>query len=331
MRITFLITLAFSLLTLVHCSKDKESKFENEPKIYPSLLTKEQDWKFGQQAYEHADKIVAFGPRPAESKELEQTRQYIQEQLNKRGWLVKRQDFVAQTPEGKKQFVNLYARYQAKGQSPQEVWGREHKGVLGAHIDTKKIPGLNYLGAIDAAGSVGAVIEVGDFLARTHPDKAKLLELVFFDGEEAIEENISYGAGYRDGLYGSHYYALHRNQKRNFGIVLDLLGHKNQKVDIPPVSNSPGDTPARMVEVFLAAAKKHGVEKDFTVKKSGGVIDDHLPLAMFGTPSVDIIGAFSEEDDWWHDKGDVMENLSADKLGISIKIALEVLASELER
>lgn len=326
----FLLLCSFALPLLNQCKREPLPQItETPPPNLPSFLQEKIKWNFGQQAHQHATSIVSFGPRPPQSKELEQSRQYVQAELEKRGWLVKRQAFITQTPKGKMQFVNLYARYQGKGQTPQQVWQREHKGVLGAHIDSKNIPGMNYLGAVDAAGSVGAVIEIGDYLGKHHPKAAETLELVFFDGEEAVLPNIIYTSTRRDGLYGSHYYALHRNGQRDFGLILDLLGHKNQQIAIPPESTRPGYTPPKMAKTFRNIIKKHKLEKDVGFNDRG-IIDDHLPLAIFGTPSMVLIGEFSSDDGWWHAPGDTIDKLSAEKLGVSIKIALEILATEVE-
>ena len=315
--------LASCALSLLSCSSGDEDGTVEENKLIPAT-SKVKNWAYGEQSLNHAKAIVAFGPRPAESVALEKTRQYIEAELEKRGWAVQRQSFVDETPEGKKQFVNLFARYQGKD-DVKAVWTRKHKGVLGAHIDTKKIPGIEYLGAADAAASVGMVIEAGDFLAKHFPEEAKGLELVFFDGEEAIGQDMYYEAGLKDGLYGSHYYAKKRNGRRNFGVILDLLGVKDQVVRMP------SDSPDRLFRLVKKIAKEHKVQDKF-VKAPAPILDDHVPLNFFGCPTIDIIGEFGTDNSkWWHSEGDTLEILSEKQIGMNLKVVLDLLVGELRK
>lgn len=331
MKINLSVSIASSLLGLgallliSSCSKEPEVEVVKKPSREVSLITdKAAEWKFGEQAYKHAGKIVEFGPRPAQSKALEQTRQYIKTELEKRKWSVKRQSFVVDTGFGKYQFVNLMARYLPEGKDLDTVWRSGHRGVIGAHIDTKKIPGLNYVGAVDAAGSVGQLIEMADFLGKYAPAMAAQVELVFFDGEEALGKNMFYESSGKDGLYGSHYYALNRNRKREFGIILDLLGQKNQKVKVP------SDSPVFLYKDLMEIARRHGVEKSFG-KADFPILDDHVPLEVFGTPSIDIIAEFSSTDGWWHQEGDKLDQLSVEQLGVSLRVAIDLVATQLKK
>jgi len=215
-------------------------KEENEDKksvLYGTSVV-DASWNYGEKSYKYAEDIVGFGPRPVESEGLEKTRQYITNTLEELGWSVQRQAFVADTPQGKKQFVNLFARFKGN-ESLDVVWSRKHKGVLAAHIDSKKIPNIEFVGAADAATSVGMVMEIAELVGKNFSEETKYLELVFFDGEEALNPNIVYGQKGvpQDGLYGSYYYAKNRNLKRNFGILLNLLGVKGNKVKIPIDNN----------------------------------------------------------------------------------------------
>ena len=54
----------------------------------------------GERALMHTRDVVAFGPRPAGSAALEQTRQYIESTLGGFGFAVTRDEFVAATPKG---------------------------------------------------------------------------------------------------------------------------------------------------------------------------------------------------------------------------------------
>jgi hypothetical protein len=63
----------------------------------------------GGKAYDHVRAMVGFGPRPAGSAALEQTRQYIRAQFAAMGVQIADQAFDAETPNGKVKMVNLRA------------------------------------------------------------------------------------------------------------------------------------------------------------------------------------------------------------------------------
>src|SRR5262245_30554450 len=63
----------------------------------------------GGRAFEHLREIVAFGPRPAGSATLAQTRRYITDQLAKSGIKATEQAFDADTPIGRIHMVNVIA------------------------------------------------------------------------------------------------------------------------------------------------------------------------------------------------------------------------------
>ena len=61
----------------------------------------------GQRAFEDLKRIVAIGPRPAGSPQAGQTRVIIKEALESAGLEVREHAFVASTPAGKRDMVNL--------------------------------------------------------------------------------------------------------------------------------------------------------------------------------------------------------------------------------
>jgi len=274
------------------------------------------DGALGQAAYKHTAAILAHGPRPVESAGLASVRAYVKAELEKSGWSFQEQAFKHQTPAGLVSFVNLRARFAKKGTDP---WMTPRAGILCAHIDSKKIPGADFLGADDAASACGAIIEMGRFLAETKPEQAGQLELVFFDGEEGFDDSITT----LDGLFGSREYAgLWRNQaqKPRFGILLDMIGHKNLRIELP------ADSPTFLSEPLMAAAVEENGGKHFAISR-GDMIDDHVPLNQVGVPTIDVIGDFSATN-WWHNKGggkDDLSIISADSLDLSMRVILRTL------
>lgn len=275
----------------------------------------------GQAAYDHTAAMLAIGPRPAGSDGLKKCHAYISAELAKSGWTTVTQTVERDTPVGKRTFINLIARYQAPNiKTLNDVIQLPAKGILSAHLDSKEIPELpHFLGADDAASACALIIELATTLAKKDPELAKNLELVFFDGEEAFNKNMSLETG--DGLYGSRAYAItlyKRKPKPSFGINLDMVGHKDLKIEVP------GDTPTHLFDSMMRSAEKLGHQKHFG-QVAGGILDDHYYLNKAGVPTIDIIGAGFHDSHWWHQDGDSMEIISADSLTISYHVTLGML------
>src|SRR3982751_1041954 len=142
----------------------------------------------GEKALAHVQQLVDLGPRPSGSGALEKTRGYLEKQLQAAGWKVARQSFVDVTPRGKVTFTNLIATFGDKA---------DPQFLLCSHYDTKVYDTVRFVGANDGGSSTGLLLELGRVLAGD-PAMARRVELVFFDGEEAVVNFTD-----TDGLYGS--------------------------------------------------------------------------------------------------------------------------------
>ncbi|PQJ30050.1 hypothetical protein BSZ32_17230 [Rubritalea profundi] len=320
--------LALSLLSLLLCGcKDSSSSPQSVSQGVPLQLGgKEIADRIARKAYSHTETILSFGHRQPESAGLDQSRAYVIAELKKHGWTSVEQKFKKMTPKGEIQFSNVIARYAPNpGQNP---WGRSVTGVLAAHIDSKILP--NFLGADDAASSVATIVALAEHLHKNHPTAAKQLELVFFDGEEAVGPNMAFQV---DGLYGSIHYsravqssvaqAISPYKKApQFGIVLDMIGHKNLTIKIP------SDTPKKLARSYDAARSKLELKNHFG-KSSGSFLDDHYPMIVIADiPTIDLIGDFSANK-WWHTSADNMDLISKKSLSMSIHMTLEILSNHL--
>ncbi len=279
----------------------------------------------GKSAYAYTEAILEFGPRTVESDGLKNSQQYIAEQLSKHGWSTMVQQKQRDTPEGKRTFTNLIARYQpGELSSLDDLLKLPTKGILCAHLDSKRIPGIpDFLGADDAASACALIIELATTLGTENPELAKQLEIVFFDGEEAFGENITP----EDGLYGSRFYShtlYQRKPKPQFGILLDMVGHKDLKIAVP------SDSPPELYESLMRAATKHGHEKRFGMADQP-IIDDHVYMNKAGVPTIDIIGADFAHSHWWHQEGDNIDIVSAKSLTISYHVVLTMLREQLAK
>ena len=290
------------------------------------LLSQESAKKqHGNAAYDHTAEILACGPRPPESEGLDKAQAYITREMAKYGWKTVKHSVVRDTPLGKKTFTNLIARYgDHELTHSDDLKNLPATLILGAHLDSKLIPELpDFLGADDAASACALIVELGNTLAKENPAMAKQLEIVFFDGEESFNENMSLESG--DGLYGSRAYAIElykRATKPKHGIILDMVGHKDLDIAIPI------DSPKDLAAMMMAAVDKYGYQKHFGMAK-GGILDDHYYLNKAGVPTIDIIGDF-QHSHWWHEEGDDMDLISADSLNMSYDVAMAMLKELLQ-
>ena len=268
------------------------------PAPTPETLCKEFS---GQRAFEHVSKLVAFGPRPSGSPELEQSRRYIEEQLRAAGWNVERQTFTDPTPHGNIEFVNLIAR-------PADARPEDARAVVCTHYDTKYFAALRFVGANDGGSGTGALIELARVLAKDK-DLARRVELVFFDGEEAIINFNTQTLPY-DGLYGSRHYAHalsggRRAGQFKLGYLWDMMGDRDLDITLPT------DSPAKLTQSIFAAADALGTRGHFGFFRSGSVLDDHQPLNSVGIPTIDLIDFDFAA---WHTPADTLDKVSADSL-----------------
>src|SRR6266576_6902354 len=222
--------------------------------LFALLLAKTETPKIweefsGQKAFGHVQRLVDFGPRLAGSTALEKSRDYIEDQLRRSGWQVTRQAFSDDTPRGKIQFVNLIAQFSDQGKAASPLF------LLCSHYDTKMFDAIRFVGANDGGSSTGLLLELARVMGQ-HPDLARNVELVFFDGEEAYE-NFSD----TDGLYGSRYFArqLQSEAAKRFhgGILFDMIGDRSLGITLP------ADSPAAMARDVFAAAEALKLRKYF--------------------------------------------------------------------
>jgi len=299
--------LFFGVLSAVLLSSCKETAPPSDSSIDDPVSADEPP------AYTHTKKILSFGPRPPGSAGLKKSRDYVSATLTKQGWHVAAQTFTAPTPRGEVTFINLIARF---GKQDQQLWSKPVAGLIGAHLDSKFMPPPNrFVGADDAASSVGVILELARTLAET-PAQAEQIELVFFDGEEAFGTHMTA----RDGIYGSRAYAqrwLKSPPKPQWGLILDMIGHRDLAISLP------SDSPTHLVTRLRAAAKSENASDIYTIAK-GPILDDHVPLNNAGIPTLDIIGDFTRTK-WWHTNDDNLANLSQDSIALSQRVTTRLV------
>src|SRR6266542_3008032 len=242
----------------------------------------------GEKAFAHIQRLVDFGPRPAGSTAIE--------------------TFSDDTPRGKIHFVNLLAQFSGQENA------RASLLLLCSHYDTKMFDTIRFVGANDGGSSTGLLLELARVIGQ-HPNLARKIELVFFDGEEAVEQFSQ-----ADGLYGSRYFArqLQGAGAKQFrgGLLFDMVGDRSLGITLP------ADSPAEMARDIFAAAEALKLRSYFTYL-GRELIDDHVPLNAIGIPTLDIIDF---DFPWWHTADDTMDKISAQSLQTVGSVALYYLS-----
>jgi glutaminyl-peptide cyclotransferase len=258
----------------------------------------------GERAFAHVKYLVDLGPRPVGSAALEKSRVYIEKELRANGWEVTRQTFTDATPRGAMTFVNLIACF---GKKPAPSF------LLCGHYDTKIFDTFTFVGANDGGSSTALLLEMGRVLAA-HPELAAKVELVFFDGEEAVEEFSE-----TDGIYGSRHFARslgQSNEKVSGGILFDMVGDRDLKITLPL------DSPREMAQHIFEAADALKTRNHFTYF-TGDITDDHSPLNAAGVPTIDLIDFDYPP---WHTAEDKIDKVSAESLQIVGRVAAYYLS-----
>jgi len=255
-------------------------------------------------AYEHLRRQVGFGPRPSGSAALAQCRQYIAAQLKASGIAVREDAFDAMTPLGQVRMVNLIATIPGR---------RSDRIALATHYDTKLFRDIRFVGASDGASSTAAVLELGRQLKARQNEFT--IELIFFDGEEAVVEWRG-----DDHTYGSRRYVDAAKQAGTLTglkalVLLDMIGDRN--LGIRRDSNS---TPW-LTDLVWSTAATLGHRTTFLSEETT-IEDDHLPFVRAGVPSVDIIDLDYPA---WHTAQDDLDHVSARSLQIVGDVVLEAI------
>lgn len=189
--------------------------------------------------------------------------------------------------------------------------------LIGAHWDAKEdakgggvVPGAN-----DGASGMGVLLE----LQRALGDAVLPFNLVvaFFDGEDGFQDCHP--------LAGSLYFAQNLPRPIDRMILLDMVGDSAARF---PREIASARSDPRLVELIWSKAPTHGLEDNFTSRRSE-IVDDHRPFIDVGIPSVDIIDnartSASRFPPYWHTRDDTVDKLSADMLGAMGELLLDVL------
>ncbi len=265
--------------------------------------------------------LVALGPRPAGSPELEAARRLLEERLRQAGWRVERHAFEAHYPDGApRTLTNLIASREGTRANGERV-------LFVTHYDTKRIPGVRFVGANDGASGAAVLLELARALA-TRP-LAHTVQLVFCDGEEADGATISAS----DGLYGSRALAERMEREGSLGrvralVLVDMVGDADLGL-----TRDLGDSP-QLVADLRDAAREAGLEG---VLNGGAlpIVDDHTPFVERGLRETLILMDFQFGErrtpgPFWHTARDDLSAVSPASLNAVGRLAIGVF-ERLER
>ncbi|XP_034104428.1 glutaminyl-peptide cyclotransferase isoform X1 [Drosophila albomicans] len=256
-------------------------------------------------------------------------RQYIVNSLRDLKWHVELNSFHDKAPiVGQLHFHNIIATL-----NPQA----ERYLVLACHYDSKYIPDVEFVGAIDSAVPCAMLLNLAKVLEeQLRPlQTAKLsLMLLFFDGEEAFEE-----WGPNDSIYGARHLAkLWEKQGKldriDMLVLLDLLGAPD-----PAFYSFFGNTELwfmRLADLEQRLAEKSLLERyvnsgvnnwDPTryfqpqALRSGLVEDDHIPFLRRNVPVVHLIPMpFPSVWHTQHDNESVIDYATTNNLALIIRL-----------
>jgi Zn-dependent M28 family amino/carboxypeptidase len=261
------------------------------------------------QAWEHVRRQLAIGPRPSGSPANAKTRQYITAQLAALGIKTVEQAFEGATPIGPIKMVNLIGTIPGK---------RPDRIILASHFDTKLYRDVRFVGASDGASSTAALLELARVLTA-RPDLPFTIELLFFDGEEAVGEWSA-----TDSTYGSRHYVAAARQSGSLKsiralVLLDMIGDRDLTIRRDPNSTR------WLTDLIWATAHKLG-HRQF-MDEEMAIEDDHLPFLNAGVPAVDIIDLDYAA---WHTPQDTMDAIAARSLQVVGDVVTAALP-EIER
>jgi glutaminyl-peptide cyclotransferase len=266
----------------------------------------------GARAFAHVREQVAIGPRPAGSPGAQRTRAYITAHLKSLDISTEEQAFDASTPIGKIRMVNLRATL------PGTSGTVGPRLIIASHYDTKLAKAFPFVGANDGGSSTAVLLE----LATALKDRkfALPIELLFFDGEEAVIEWKD-----EDHTYGSRYYVEAARKNGTLKdiralVLVDMVGDRDLRIQ-----REPGST-EWLTDIIWSTAKRIG-RKEF-VDDLFAVEDDHVPFLRAGVPAVDLIDLDYPA---WHTADDTLDQVVPESLQAVGDVLIAALPDLMER
>lgn len=291
------------IFTFLHIYSTRSTNTERNSEIFGDLdyikddIVRKNTYK---EFYtDHLKKLLR--PRVPGTASHHVAKQFIISKLNEYGWYVELDEFIGETPLGKKPFTNIVAildRNATKYVS------------LVAHYDTKAIPsrrGKQFVGATDSAVSCAMLLRFAQLfnesLERGHNigiDASPML--IFTDGEESF---VNWSD--TDSLYGSRHLAEkmasqpHHNKELaaqginvleslDVFILLDLIGSgRGWFLDM---HESTSTIYKKMKKIEISLKRENKIRRPYSYfygKHDYEVEDDHIPFMERGVSILHLI------------------------------------------
>lgn len=259
----------------------------------------------GNLAYEYANQFVACGPRWIGSPGHICAENFIKQHFAKDNLL--EDTFTSSTPIGPLTMHNFIVKFPGK---------KDGEIVVASHYETNyPLRDIAFVGANDGGATVGLLVELANQLRGRTLDGYSVW-LVFFDGEEAIQQwsdsDSTYGSRHlaalweRDGTL-KHIHAF---------LLTDMIGDKQLNI-----SRETNSTPW-LEDLIYKAAEQDGYTSYFFERRDN-VEDDQLPFVKRDVPTADIIDIdygphnVTHPDGYHHTAEDTMDKISAHSLTVS--------------
>lgn len=263
-------------------------------------------------AYNHIQKQVDFGPRIPNSPAQEQCAAWMESELKKSCDTVYRQETTFKAKDGKSlRCINLVGAINPKA---------THRLLLLAHWDSRPWADQDdkakpVLGANDGASGVGVLLELANVLKQNN-----------FGGDMGVDILLTDVEDYGKSEWGEDSYALGTQYwaknphvpgyKAMGGILLDMVGSKNARFALEGYSKQYAGP---IQQGVWEAAAKAGYSSYFVFEQGGTITDDHVPVNEIAhIPTIDIIDLPANSTTgfahYWHTTKDDMSNVDKSTL-----------------
>ena len=266
----------------------------------------------GDRAMQYVKDIVKFGPRPVGSANHKKVEEYLLSHL--KADTVERDDFTADTPEGKFPVHNIVAKFPGT---------KDGIIVVASHYDTNyPLRNTSFIGANDGGSSSALLLEIANQL-RGKSNDGYSVWLVWDDAEESIKPDTEVDF-MTDSLYGIRHLADKWQadgtlKKIKAFLLADMIGDSDLDIDRDLAS-----TPWLEAVVYQAATRV-GYQSHFFARVQS-MEDDHIPFMQKGVPSADLIDfTYGYNNVFWHTSQDTVDKLSPKSLEITGTVILETI------
>lgn len=279
-------------------------------------------------AYQYVANQVSFGPRVPNTKAHKDCALYLESELKRFGANVFIQEALLEAYNGEMlESKNIIGAYNPEATK---------RVLLFAHWDSRPFADsdpdkANHYtpidGADDGASGIGVLLEIARQLQQKSP--AIGIDLIFFDAEDYGTHTGEVERKAHTWCLGSQFWAKNPhvpNYKAEYGILLDMVGHKDAQFYKELTSLKYA---APVVEKIWQTAKDLGYGRFFINARGGGVVDDHeYVIAGRNIPCVDIINYDPNRNgfgDYWHTMDDTIDNISTATLKAVGQTVLEII------